>query len=382
MSNNDLCDSIGNNMNDIDEIGGLLSIKEIENTSTIKTDEVDLDKYNFPLTFNASNPPAHFNKNDESDLVQYSLLKELEDKWNYIEKNKKMNNKRNVIEVCDSKSFNTNYTNSRMISLQNCKSVIEESRKKYFLRKEKEKQNEDFDSFVKEKSKQLRQLTRNYTTSNGKANERVNISNKNNNKNVIKSFLQPEDETQKENKNRVIDTEIKTSQSINNGKYNNSKIYNKIKNIFGIITNDKSIITEYNNDTNANISSVNKKDLSLKDLNKNFDKVLEQLSPNMKRRTIPTCNNNTSSPKEKYSNVRMINKINQNKSYLNELLPNSQTKKTNYHSYVTQSQKYKSPINSYSYTFRPKLYERNNFSSTETKLFYLNSPTIGKIIKY
>lgn len=382
MSNNDLCDSIGNNMNDIDEIGGLLSIKEIENTSTIKTDEVDLDKYNFPLTFNASNPPAHFNKNDESDLVQYSLLKELEDKWNYIEKNKKMNNKRNVIEVCDSKSFNTNYTNSRMISLQNCKSVIEESRKKYFLRKEKEKQNEDFDSFVKEKSKQLRQLTRNYTTSKGKANERVNISNKNNNKNVIKSFLQPEDETQKENKNRVIDTEIKTSQSINNGKYNNSKIYNKIKNIFGIITNDKSIITEYNNDTNANISSVNKKDLSLKDLNKNFDKVLEQLSPNMKRRTIPTCNNNTSSPKEKYSNVRMINKINQNKSYLNELLPNSQTKKTNYHSYVTQSQKYKSPINSYSYTFRPKLYERNNFSSTETKLFYLNSPTIGKIIKY
>ena len=231
MSNNDLCDSIGNNMNDIDEIGGLLSIKEIENTSTIKTDEVDLDKYNFPLTFNASNPPAHFNKNDESDLVQYSLLKELEDKWNYIEKNKKMNNKRNVTEVCDSKSFNTNYTNSRMISLQNCKSVIEESRKKYFLRKEKEKQNEDFDSFVKEKSKQLRQLTRNYTTSNGKANERVNISNKNNNKNVIKSFLQPEDETQKENKNRVIDTEIKTSQSINNGKYNNSKIYNKIKNI-------------------------------------------------------------------------------------------------------------------------------------------------------
>ena len=155
-----------------------------------------------------------------------------------------------------------------------------------------------------------------------------------------------------------------------------------IKNIFGIITNDKSIITEYNNDTNANISSVNKKDLSLKDLNKNFDQVLEQLSPNMKRRTIPTCNNNTSSPKEKYSNVRMINKINQNKSYLNELLPNSQTKKTNYHSYVTQSQKYKSPINSYSYTFRPKLYERNNFSSTETKLFYLNSPTIGKIIKY
>ena len=377
MSNNDLCDSIGNNMNEIDEIGGSLSIKEIENTSNIKTDEIDLDKYNFPLTFNASNPPPHFNRNDESDLVQYSLLKELEDKWSYIEKNKKMNNKRNVIEVCDSKSFNTNYTNSRMISLQNCKSVIEELRKKYLLRKEKEKQNEDFDSYVKEKSKQLRQLTRNYTntqSSNGKANERVNISNKNNNKNAIKSFLQPEDETSKENKNRVIDTEIKT---INNGKYNNSKIYNKIKNIFGIITNDKTIITEYNNDTN--ISSVNKKDLSLKDLNKNFDQVLEQLSPNMKRRTIPTCNN---TPKEKYSNVRMINKINQNKSYLNELLPNSQKKKTNFHSYVTQSQKYKSPINSYSYTFRPKLYERNNFSSTETKLFYLNSPTIGKIIKY
>ena len=82
----------------------------------------------------------------------------------------------------------------------------------------------------------------------------------------------------------------------------NSKIYNKIKNIFGIITNDKTIITEYGNDTNTNIS-INQKDLSLKDLNKNFDQVLEQLSPNMKRRTIPTCNNNTSSPKEKYSNV-------------------------------------------------------------------------------
>ena len=232
MSNNDLCDSIGNNMNEIDEIGGSLSIKEIENTSNIKTDEIDLDKYNFPLTFNTSNPPQHFNKNDESDLVQYSLLKELEDKWNYIEKNKKVNNKRNVTEVCDSKSFNINYTNSRMISLQNCKNVIEESRKKYLMRKEKEKLNEDFDSYVKEKSKQLRQLTRNYTNtqcSNGKSNERINISNNINKKTIIKSFLQPEEEI-KENKNlknKVLDTEIKTSQSINNSKYNNSKIYNR-----------------------------------------------------------------------------------------------------------------------------------------------------------
>ena len=140
MANNELCD---NNMNEIDEIGG-------SNTSNIKNDENDVDKYNFP--FNTSNPPL--NKNDESDLIQYSLLKELEDKWSYIEKNKKKT--RNVTDLSDSKSFNTNYTNNKMISLQNCKNVIEESRRKYLLRKEKEKLNEDFDTYVKEKTKQLR----------------------------------------------------------------------------------------------------------------------------------------------------------------------------------------------------------------------------------
>ena len=142
MANNELCD---NNMNEIDEIGSL-SIKEIENTSNIKNDENDVDKYNFPFSTSI--------KNDESDLIQYSLLKELEDKWSYIEKNKR--NKRNVTDLSDSKSFNTNCTNNRMISLQNCKNVIEESRRKYLLRKEKEKLNEDFDTYVKEKTKQLR----------------------------------------------------------------------------------------------------------------------------------------------------------------------------------------------------------------------------------
>ena len=354
MSKNELCD---NNMNEIDEIGSL-RIKEIENTSNIKNDENDVDKYNYPFSTS--------NKNDESDLIQYSLLKELEDKWSYIEKNKKKT--RNVTDLSDSKSFNTNYTNNKMISLQNCKNVIEESRRKYLLRKEKEKLNEDFDSYVKEKSKQLRQLTRNYTTNNGKTNEKVN------NTKVIKSFLQPEEEKSKENKihkSIVIEKEIKKAKMNNKGK--DSKIYNKIKNVFGIITNDKTISIDYSSNTNA----INKNDLSLNDLDKNFNRVLEQLSPNMKKRSILTCNR--LSPKEKYSNLRMVNKIKQNKSLINALVLNSQNKKTAFHSYISQSKKYKSPISSHSYT--PNICEKNNFSTAEYKLFNINSPTVEKIIK-
>lgn len=60
MANNELCD---NNMNEIDEIGSL--------SINIKNNENDVDKYNYPFSTS--------NKNDESDLIQYSLLKELED---------------------------------------------------------------------------------------------------------------------------------------------------------------------------------------------------------------------------------------------------------------------------------------------------------------
>lgn len=340
MANNELCN---NNMNEIDEIGSL--------RINIKNNENDVDKYNYPFSTS--------NKNDESDLIQYSLLKELEDKWSYIEKNKKKT--RNVTDLSDSKSFNTNYTNSRMISLQNCKNVIEESRRKYLLRKEKEKLNQDFDSYVKEKTKQLRQLIRNYTTNNEKTNEN-NIK--------VKSFLQPEEEKSKENK---IHKSIVLEKEIKNNKGKDSKIYNKIKNVFGIITNDKTISTDYSSNKHA----INKNDFSLNDLDKNFNRVLEQLSPNMKKRSIITCNR--LSPKEKYSNLRMVNKIKQNKSLINALVLNSQNKKTAFHSYISQSKKNKSPINIYSYT--QNLCDRNNFSTTEYKLFTINSPTIEKILK-
>ena len=131
----------------------------------------------------------------------------------------------------------------------------------------------------------------------------------------------------------MLEREIKKVNMNNKGK--NNKIYNKIKNVFGIITNDKTISIDYSSNTNA----INKNDLSLNDLDKNFNSVLEQLSPNMKKRSIITCNR--LSPKEKYSNVRMVNKINQNKSLINTLVINSQSKKTAFHSYIPQSKKYK-----------------------------------------
>ena len=183
MSNNILSDSIG--VNDIEE-NGSMSMKEIENTSNIKN-ESDNDKYNLPFTFNSTNPAnnIYYRNDSESDDAHYSLLKELEDKWSFIERNKKVN-KRNFTEVYDSKSFNTNSisNNGRLQSLQNWKSVIEESRKKYLMRKEKEKENQDFENYVKEKSKQLKKITNNYKSSMSEDNQRYAYrNNKNFNKN-------------------------------------------------------------------------------------------------------------------------------------------------------------------------------------------------------
>ena len=102
MSNNILSDSIG--VNDIEE-NGSMSMKEIENTSNIKN-ESDNDKYNLPFTFNSTNPAnnIYYRNDSESDDAHYSLLKELEDKWSFIERNKKVN-KRNFTEVFCRRSF-------------------------------------------------------------------------------------------------------------------------------------------------------------------------------------------------------------------------------------------------------------------------------------
>lgn len=421
MSNNILYDSIG--VNDIEE-NGSMSMKEIENTSNIKN-ESDNDKYNLPFTFNTTNPVtnAYYRNDSESDDAHYSLLKELEDKWSFIEKNKKVN-KRNFTEVYDSKSFNTNSisNNGKLNSLQNWKSIIEESRKKYLIRKEKENENQDFENYVKEKSKQLNKITSNYRASmsensqsydqknNKKMNNRYkdenneeeqandnfgNIKSSRNNKR--KTFLKPENEIfdlhlQKGKSKKPIlityspeakvpDASISTQNNttINNSSIN--KLHSKIKNIYSIITENSPLSEEK---TKSNYSHMTIKDnLSISDLNKNFSKVMEQLSPSIKNRSVISYSKPIGSNKGKYVNFRTYNKIKENKTLINDLLP-KKTINTNYNSYFTKSRSYKTPLNSFSYSYqykKPKCYDKNNFASTEKKLFIINSPTIGKIIK-
>ena len=422
MSNNILSDSIG--VNDIEE-NGSMSMKEIENTSNIKN-ESDNDKYNLPFTFNSTNPAnnIYYRNDSESDDAHYSLLKELEDKWSFIERNKKVN-KRNFTEVYDSKSFNTNSisNNGRLQSLQNWKSVIEESRKKYLMRKEKEKENQDFENYVKEKSKQLKKITNNYKSSMSEDNQRyayrnnknfnnrykeenseddyVNdnfekIKSSRNNKNNKKTFLKPENEIfdlhlqKPKNKKPILITyspEAKvsdTSISIqNNTTINNTscnKLHSKIKNIFTIITENPSVSPEK---SKSHYYMTTKNNLSISDLNKNFSKVMEQLSPSIKNRSVISYSKQNGSKQGKYVNFRTYNKIKENKTLIDELLP-KKTIRANYNSYFTKSSSYKTPFNSFSYSYQyknPKCFDKNNFASTEKKLFIINSPTIGKIIK-
>ena len=398
-----------NEYNNEHDIYQEMDMKEIENVSDIKNKEIDEnEKFNLPLTM--ENQKDYNKLNYDQNSFEYSLYKELEDKWSDIEKRKQLNLKRKNNDFLDSK-INNFFT---IDSLLNWKEIVYESRKKFNERKLRENENNEFDKFIKEKIKELKNLNnsnlnkkenpkdkiRNYLNKKGFNNycnfdslQKLTSNNLNNNSNFKKSFLK-EDEEEELINNKNIFFKI-TEDKIPLIKEKESSIKNKLRNLFGIITKDNKYII------NNNIGDSKFSEMSIDDLDKNFEDIMGDLSndykiksKNLISKKIKKQNLNKSpSFNERRLNSRnnIEKKFLENKILLNDMLPESGigNKKANYSQSnnhnsnfsFSQSRKIRdynqlNPNQSY------KIYKRNNYYSTINKFAGITSPKLSKLIHY
>ncbi len=174
-----------------------------------------------------------------------------------------------------------------------------------------------------------------------------------------------------------------------------SKIKTKLRNIFGIITKDNKYINI------NNIGESKFSEMSIDDLDKNFEDIMGDLSndykiksKNLISKKIKKQNLNKSpSFNERRLNSRnnIEKKFLENKILLNDMLPESGVgnKKANYSQSnnhnsnfsFSQSRKIRdynqlNPNQSY------KIYKRNNYYSTINKFAGITSPKLSKLIHY
>ena len=387
------------------DIGNEMNLNEINEMPDLKKREIDEnEKFNLPLTLgNQSNFSKKENKDNIQNFfkdIQFSLYKEFEEKWDNIEKNKIKTLKKTKSEFFDSKSSNSTFYS--LNTLQNWKGLINQSRKKFNERILKEKQTNDFEFYVNDKINKIKSLT-NYNDSIRR--KRI-LKGKNNNYNnyfdnsfEIKSFLKNDDDNI--NKYHKINYLRKTQEKIPSMRQKESKLKTKIKNIFGLITQNNDLIS----------SRIDNKfsELSMDELDKNFDEIMSDLSndyrgknrisikKNLKMKNLNNkeINNNNewifySKYDKNLKNKMNIDKI-QNQFLINEMLPenginNFKSRSSNYKynnkkslsktnsSLLSKRKEKKIPIKFSS------IYGTNNFDNISYKLMRYNSPSISKFL--
>ena len=351
MIQNENYDEEVNEYNDEHDIDREMNIKEIEDVSDIKNKETEQDKeennendkFNLPLTMeNQKNSDYLKINNEQNSFDELSLFKELEDKWLDIEKKKKKNLKKKNNDLLDSKSNNS--TIYSLGILQNWKGIINESRKKYNERKLREDENNEFEKYVKNKMKELKSLTnpninteenvkykiKSYFDDDGKKNysnyhfHQTSYNNNNTSNSGIKSFLKEDDEIDK--KINKINFFKNTQKKMPLIQKKENKIKNKIRNVYGIITKKKDLV---NNKTDSKFS-----EMSINELNKNFDEIMGNLSNDYKQKSKMSITKKFKKQNIDYSNSFSNNnqnktrnniekKLMENKILLNEMLPES-----------------------------------------------------------
>ena len=390
-------EEINENTNELD-IRNEINVNEIIEVSDIRKRLIDEnEKYNLPLTLgNLNNFCKKENKENFQNLfkdVQFTLYKAFEEKWNNIEKNKIKSLKKTKSEFLDSK--NNNSTFYSLNTFQNWKGIINESRKKFNERKLKEKQTNDFEFYVNDKINKIKILT-NFNDSIRK--KRINFEAKNNNsynyfENSFekKSFLKNNDD----NINKYhINYFIKTQEKSPSTTKKESKLKTKIKNIFGIITHNNDLVT------NREINKFS--ELSMDELDKNFDEIMSDFSNDYREKKKISIikkknlnkneinNNNNWKLYSKYDkNTKNNLKLYQNQ-FLNKMLPKSGLKKyksfsPNYkYNNKTSLSKTNSPLSKRKEKKIPiklsSIYGTNNFDTISYKLMRYNSSSISKFI--
>ena len=421
MIQNENYDEEINEYNDEHDIDREMNMKEIEDVSDIKNKETEQDKeennendkFNLPLTMeNQKNSDYLKINNEQNSFDELSLFKELEDKWLDIEKKKKKNLKKKNNDLLDSKSNNS--TIYSLGILQNWKGIINESRKKYNERKLREDENNEFEKYVKNKMKELKSLTnpninteenvkykiKSYFDDDGKKNysnyhfHQTSYNNNNTSNSGIKSFLKEDDEIDK--KINKINFFKNTQKKMPLIQKKENKIKNKIRNVYGIITKKKDLV---NNKTDSKFS-----EMSINELNKNFDEIMGNLSNDYKQKSKMSITKKFKKQNIDYSNSFSNNnqnktrnniekKLMENKILLNEMLPESGignkkefkniNESFNKNSFFTYSidEKRKNKINLNPIRIS-SVYKTNNFEKISNQFAGLISPTVSKLIYY
>ena len=421
MIQNENYDEEVNEYNDEHDIDREMNMKEIEDVSDIKNKETEQekdenyenDKFNLPLTMeNQKNSDYLKINNEQNSFDELSLFKELEDKWLDIEKKKKKNLKKKNNDLLDSKSNNS--TIYSLGILQNWKGIIKESRKKYNERKLREEGNNEFEKYVKNKMKELKSLTnpninteenvkykiKSYFDDDGKKNysnyhfHQTSYNNNNTSNSGIKSFLKEDDEIDK--KINKINFFKNTQKKMPLIQKKENKIKNKIRNVYGIITKKKDLV---NNKTDSKFS-----EMSINELNKNFDEIMGNLSNDYKQKSKMSITKKFKKQNIDYSNSFSNNnqnktrnniekKLMENKILLNEMLPESGignkkefkniNESFNKNSFFTYSidEKRKNKINLNPIRIS-SVYKTNNFEKISNQFAGLISPTVSKLIYY
>ena len=421
MIQNENYDEEVNEYNDEHDIDREMNMKEIEDVSDIKNKETEQDKeennendkFNLPLTMeNQKNSDYLKINNEQNSFDELSLFKELEDKWLDIEKKKKKNLKKKNNDLLDSKSNNS--TIYSLGILQNWKGIINESRKKYNERKLREDENNEFEKYVKNKMKELKSLTnpninteenvkykiKSYFDDDGKKNysnyhfHQTSYNNNNTSNSGIKSFLKEDDEIDK--KINKINFFKNTQKKMPLIQKKENKIKNKIRNVYGIITKKKDLV---NNKTDSKFS-----EMSINELNKNFDEIMGNLSNDYKQKSKMSitkkfkkqnldCSNSFSNNYQNKNRNNIEKKLMENKILLNDLLPESGignkkefkniNESFNKNSFFTYSidEKRKNKINLNPIRIS-SVYKTNNFEKISNQFAGLISPTVSKLIYY
>ena len=380
-----------------------MNMKEIEDVSDIKNKEIDENEIlNNHLSMKKQKNYDYNNLNYEQNSFKYSLYKELEDKWSDIEKRKQLNLKRRNYNDYKEKNITIDY-------LLNWKGIVYESRKKFNERKLRQNENNEFDKFIKEKIKELKNLNnsnlnkkenpkdkiRNYFNKKG-FNNYYNFdslqkltSNNLNNSNFKKSFLK-EDEEEELINNKNIFFKI-TEDKIPLIKEKESSIKNKLRNLFGIITKDNKYII------NNNIGDSKFSEMSIDDLDKNFEDIISDLSNDykIKSKNLIFKRNKKHNLNKSYSiNGRRFNSRNnikkkflENNILLNELLPESGFGNKKINSFNNNNNKLSFSrsriIKDYNQLNRNqsyKIFKTNKYNSIINKFAGITSPKLSKLI--
>ena len=380
-----------------------MNMKEIEDVSDIKNREIDENEIlNNHLSIKNQKNYDYNKLNYEQNSFKYSLYKELEDKWSDIEKRKQLNLKRRNYNDYKEKNITIEY-------LLNWKGIVYESRKKFNERKLRQNENNEFDKFIKEKIKELKNLNnsnlnkkenpkdkiRNYFNKKG-FNNNYNFdslqkltSNNLNNLNFKKSFLK-EDEEEELINNKNIFFKI-TEDKIPLIKEKESSIKNKLRNLFGIITKDNKYII------NNNIGDSKFSEMSIDDLDKNFEDIMSDLSNDykIKSKNLIFKRNKKYNLNKSYSiNGRRFNSRNnikknflENNILLNELLPESGIGNKKINSFNNNNNKLSFArsriIKDYNQLNRNqsyKIFKTNKYNSIINKFAGITSPKLSKLI--